>query len=58
VGYQYDFSKRTSFYSSLTRFDNGSGAGLGRFNTSIPAGLTIAGDNDITEFMLGMRHTF
>jgi predicted porin len=38
VGYQYDFSKRTSFYSSLTRFDNGSGPGLGRFNTSIPRG--------------------
>jgi len=58
VGYQYDFSKRPSFYSALTRFDNGSGAGLGRFNTSIPAGLTIVGDNDITEFMLGVRHTF
>jgi predicted porin len=58
IGYQYDFSKRTALYTSLTRFDNGSGAGLGRFNTSIPAGLTIAGDNDITEFMLGVRHNF
>ena len=61
VGYQYDFSKRTAFYTSLSRFQNGSGAGskgLGRYNQSIPAGLTTVGDNDVTEFALGVRHAF
>src|SRR5262249_37081334 len=65
IGYQYDLSKRTSLYTSLMRFDNGTGAGsstgvngAGRFNMSIPSGLTIAGDNDITEFMFGVCHNF
>ncbi len=58
AGYQYDFSKRTALYTSLARFQNGAGTGLGRFNSAVPAGLTIAGDNDITEFALGVRHAF
>jgi len=58
IGYQYDFSKRTALYTSLTRFDSGTGAGVGRFNTSIPTGLTTTADNDITEFMLSVRHNF
>jgi predicted porin len=58
IGYQYNLSKRTALYSSLAFFDNGSGAGTGRFNTSIPKGLTTTTDNDITEFMLGVRHAF
>ena len=58
IGYQYNLSKRTALYSSLSFFDNGSGTGTGRFNTAIPKGLTIATDNDITEFMLGVRHAF
>jgi len=58
IGYQYNLSKRTAIYSSLAFFDNGSGTGAGRFNTSIPRRLTIASDNDITEFMLGVRHAF
>jgi predicted porin len=58
VGYQYNFTKRTALYGSLAFFNNGSGTGLGRFNTSIPAGLTVASDNDITEFMVGVRHAF
>jgi predicted porin len=60
IGYQYDFSRRTSFYSSVTRFNNQSnaGGGLGRWNSAMPAGLTTIGDNDITEFVAGMRHIF
>ncbi len=61
AGYQYDFSKRTAFYTSLTRFQNGANAGkggLGRYNQAVPAGLTSVGDNDITEFALGVRHSF
>jgi len=58
VGYQYNFSKRTALYGSLAYFDNGSGTGTGRFNTAIPAGLTTAADNDITELMIGVRHAF
>jgi len=58
VGYQYNLSKRTALYSSLAFFDNGSGAGEGRFNTAVPKGLTTVTDNDITEFMVGVRHAF
>jgi len=58
VGYQYNFSKRTALYSSLTFFDNGTGTGEGRFNAAVPKGLTTTADNDITEFMLGVRHAF
>lgn len=61
LGYQYDFSRRTAFYSSVTRFrneTNAGSAGLGRWNAAIPAGLTVAGNNDITEFVAGIRHTF
>ena len=61
AGYQYDFSKRTALYTSLTRFQNGENAGkggLGRYNQAVPAGLTAVGDNDITEFAIGVRHSF
>lgn len=60
IGYQYDFSKRTDIYTSLTRFKNGynAGGGLGRFSAPVPAGLTTFGDNNITEAVLGIRHTF
>ena len=61
VGYQYDLSRRTSFYSSLTRFDNQANAGaggLGRWNATLPMGLTSTSNNDITELVAGLRHTF
>jgi predicted porin len=61
VGVVYDLSKRTAVYSSLTRFRNDANAGaggLGRFNAALPAGLTSAVDNDITELAFGIRHTF
>jgi len=60
LGYQYDFTKRTALYSWLTRFQNGSnaGGGLGRYNTSIPTGLTTVGDDNLTEFTVGFRHFF
>jgi predicted porin len=56
LGYQYDFSKRTSLYSSATRFQN-SGDGLGRFNSSI-TGLTTTTDKSLTEVAVGVRHSF
>ncbi|MGL4573437.1 MAG: porin [Burkholderiaceae bacterium] len=61
VGYQYDFSRRTAFYSSLTQFRNETNAGsggLGRWHSSLPTGLTAVGDNDVTELAIGVRHTF
>jgi predicted porin len=61
LGYQYDFSKRTALYAAVTRFQNDSNAGtsgLGRFNGPIPAGLTAAGDANLTEFTAGIRHVF
>ena len=61
VGYEYDLSKRTALYSSLTRFANQANAGpggLGRWNSAIPTGLTRVGSNDITELVGGIRHMF
>jgi predicted porin len=61
VGYQYTITKRTALYSSITRFNNGSNAGvggLGRANAPIPAGLTRIGDNNLSEFVAGIQHTF
>lgn len=58
VGYQYDFSKRTALYTSLTQFrndDNVAGSTRTRWHGSVPSGLTTADDNDITEFVVGVR---
>jgi len=60
-GYQYDFSKRTAFYSSITRFNNDRNAGvggLGRLQGAVPAGLTRVGNADVTEVVTGLRHSF
>jgi len=57
VGYEFDFSKRTDLYTSFTRFAN-SGTGLGRIGGAVPAGLTVAGDTSVNEFVLGVRHQF
>jgi len=59
IGYQYDFSKRTAVYTSLSRFENTGfvGANTGRFNGSI-SGLTTAADHSLSEFALGVRHSF
>jgi predicted porin len=56
LGYQYDFSKRTALYTSVTRFQN-KGDGLGRYNSSI-SGLTTTTDKNLTEAALGVRHSF
>lgn len=61
VGYQFDISKRTSVYGALARYANQSNAGtngLGRWTSSVPAGLTSAGSNDISELAAGIRHSF
>lgn len=61
VGYEFDFSKRTDLYTSFTRFQNGAssnGAFAGRIGASVPAGLTTATDRSVSEFVLGVRHSF
>lgn len=61
VGAVYDLSRRTALYTSLSRFKNDPGAGaagLGRFNASVPGGLTSAQDNSVTELAVGIRHSF
>ncbi len=62
VGYQYDFSKRTNLYTSLTHVQNdasANGAFTGRLGSAaIPAGLTTSSDRSINEFVLGIRHVF
>ena len=61
VGYEFDFSKRTNLYTSLTRFQNGASADgtfVGRVGGSVPAGLTTATDRSVNEFVLGVRHSF
>ena len=61
VGYEYDFSKRTNLYTSLTRFKNDAstnGAFLGRIGGAVPANLTTTTDRSVNEFVLGVRHAF
>jgi predicted porin len=61
LGYQFDFSKRTNLYTSLTRFQNdksSSGTFVGRVGAAVPAGLTTATDRTVNEFVLGVRHSF
>jgi predicted porin len=61
AGLVYELSKRTALYGSITRFrnDRNAGAGgLGRFNAAVPAQLTSAASNDITELVTGIRHSF
>ncbi len=61
AGVVYELSKRTALYGSITRFDNQRNAGaggLGRFNAAVPAQLTSAAGNDITELVTGIRHSF
>lgn len=59
LGYQYDLSRRTAVYTSLTRFKNEGSAGyVNRWASSLPATLTDASERNITEFALGVRHTF
>ena len=57
AGYEFDFSKRTNLYTSYTRFQN-SGTGPGRIAGPIPAGLTVPGDTSVSEYVLGIRHSF
>lgn len=58
VGYQYDLSKRTALYSSVTRFKNEGVGYVGRAAGTIPVGLTTANDRNLTEFVTGIRHSF
>jgi predicted porin len=58
AGYQYDLSKRTALYSSLTHFKNEGAGYADRWASSLPAGLTNASDRNITELAAGIRHTF
>lgn len=58
VGYQYDLSKRTALYSSLTHFKNDGIGYAARAAGSLPAGLLTAGDRNVTEFVSGIRHSF
>lgn len=58
VGYQYDLSKRTALYSSLTRFKNEGVGYAARSAAAVPAGLTATGQGNITEFVSGIRHSF
>ncbi len=58
VGYQYDLSKRTSLYTSLTQFKNEGVGYTPRVAAAIPANLTAVGDTDVTELVAGIRHSF
>ena len=58
VGYQYDLSKRTALYSSVTRFKNDGVGYVSRAAGTIPVGLTDANERNLTEFVAGIRHSF
>jgi len=59
LGYQYDLSKRTAFYVDGTRFINKgfTGNNTGRFTGSV-SGLTTTADHNLSEFGVGLRHSF
>ena len=58
IGYRYDFSKRTAVYTSLSYFDNDSGVvrAAGAVPTSV--GVPRVGDQEVLEFVAGIRHSF
>jgi len=58
VGYQYDLSKRTALYSSVTRFKNDGVGYVDRAAGLIPVGLTDASHHNLTEVVAGVRHSF
>lgn len=58
AGYQFDLSRRTAVYTSLTRFKNEGTGYANRWASTLPAALTSADERNITEFALGLRHTF
>src|SRR6218665_421692 len=57
-GYQYNLSKRTALYSSLTRFKNDGVGYAARIAGAVPAALISTGDRTVTEFVTGVRHSF
>jgi predicted porin len=58
AGYQFDLSRRSAIYTSLTRFKNEGTGYANRWASALPATLTNASERNITEFALGVRHTF
>jgi predicted porin len=58
LGYQFDLSKRTSLYSTLTRFRNEGATYGNRWASSMPEVLTTAADRHVTEVVAGIRHVF
>ncbi|MGR4869510.1 porin [Variovorax sp. LARHSF232] len=58
IGYEYSLSKRTTLYTGVSYFRNQDGAGLGRASFSIPSGITSGTDNDLTQWVGGMRFSF
>ena len=58
LGYQYDLSKRTALYTSVTQFKNEGAGYTPRAAGSFPGGVVSAGDPDITEVVAGIRHSF
>jgi len=58
LGYQFDLTKRTSLYSSVTRFRNEGATYANRWASAMPEALTSAGDRHVTELVAGIRHVF
>lgn len=58
IGYQYDLSKRTALYTSVTQFKNEGAGYVPRAAGSFGNGVVTAADPDITEFVAGVRHAF
>jgi predicted porin len=58
AGYQFDFSRRTTVYTSLTRFKNEGTGYANRWASALPATLTTTTDRNITELAVGVRHSF
>jgi len=54
AGYQYDMSKRTALYGTLSRVSNDAGAAY----TAGGGGSGLTAGSDSTGFEIGIRHTF
>ena len=58
IGYRYDFSKRTAVYTSLTYFDNDNNVVRAAAGVPTKVAVPVIGDQQVYEFVAGIRHSF
>jgi predicted porin len=58
IGYRYDFSKRTAVYTSLTYYDNDGNVVRAAAAVPTKVAVPVLGDQEVLEFVAGIRHSF